>query len=427
MKNLKNGIAYAEKLERSIRRIGVAFGHTTPLLARIANVEANAVDMMGWYPGYRTINGKIGPYTTINGKKLLMLGSNDYLNLTADERVIEAQKKASDDYGSGVSSSAFQAGTIELKNRLEEALAEHMETKDALVYSTGYQANLGAIGGLIALLKEDEPIYADKKAHASLLKALATHQKVRRYPHNTPSSIRSFLSKQQDKTSLIIAEGVYSMEGDIAPLAEIVEIAKEFGSTIFLDDAHGYGVLGKEGRGTCNYLGINEYIHIKSGTFSKALASVGGFVGGSKSLITHLRHKGQQNPQIFSAAPTPAQMGAALKALEIIKTEPERRELLLKNASYLRNSLKQLDFIVPNGITPIIPLYSPGKVAIIRYTMELERAGLFVNPVVHPAVNEGDEMLRLSVMSTHTKEHLDKAVDILDKTAKDLGISRRKN
>ncbi len=383
--------------------------------------KAHEVMEMGIYPYFQPLSANDGPRVKMNGRDIIMLGSNNYLGLTHDPRVIEASLKATQKYGTSCSGSRFMNGTLDLHLELEHRLAQFMKKEAALIFSTGFLANLGAIS---ALAGKNDYIIIDKADHASIYAGIqATFgATIKRYRHNDMDELERVLQNiEPDKGKLIISDGVFSMEGDIVNLPKLTELAQKYGARVYIDEAHGLGVLGENGRGVGEYWGLEDKVDLVMGTFSKSLASIGGFVAGSKEVINYIKHNARA--LIFTAAPSPAATAAALKALEIIKQEPERIKQLQENSQYMYGSLKDIGFdIGTSNHTPIIPLYIYDDLKTLFFWRQLFDAGLFTNAVLPPGVPPKQSLIRTSYMATHTKEDLNQAIEILEKFGKKNGV-----
>lgn len=388
---------------------------------KVASFQADrVVKEMGLYPFFREIETCQNPVVKVGGKSLVMLGSNNYLGLVSDPRVIEYAREMTRIYGTGCAGSRLLNGTTNIHNELEEKLAEFVGKEAVLLFTTGYQANLGAIAGL--LTRRDTAIL-DRKNHASIVDAvtLSRAQSVR-YRHNDMADLRKALESVKDSPygSMVIVDGVFSMEGDIAALPEIVALCKEYKSALLVDDAHGLGMLGKTGRGTCEHFGLTDEADIIAGTFSKSLASIGGFVASDAETIQFLKHNSRA--MIFSASMPPASVGSVLKALEIIDQEPERLEQLWKNEKMMRDGLVSLGFNLGDSTTPILPVYVGNDLKALQMCAELSNEGVFVNPVPGLSLSPADALLRVSLMATHDKENIEFALDKFEKVGRKLGI-----
>lgn len=368
------------------------------------------IEKVGLYPYFRCIESKQDTEVTMSGKKVLMFGSNSYLGLTNHPKVIEASLNATKKYGTGCAGSRFLNGTLDLHHKLEKELAEFIGKEDVIVFSTGFQVNVGVIS---CLTGREDYIICDELDHASIVEGRRlSFSTALKYKHNDMESLEKILKKcNPERIKLIIVDGVFSMEGDIANLPEIVRLAKQYDASIMVDDAHGFGVLGDHGRGTGDYFGLADEIDIIGGTFSKSMASIGGFIASDFSTTNYLRHKSRS--YIFSASNTPAATAAALAALQIMKTEPERLENLWEVTNYSLNLFRELGFEIGKTSTPIIPLYVRNAEKTFRITKMLYDDGVFVNPVVPPGCSAKDCLIRFSLMATHTKNQIDIAIDKL--------------
>jgi len=373
----------------------------------------------GFYPYFRAIEGEQCTEVVISGKKVLMFGSNSYLGLTNHPKVKEAAIAAINKYGTGCAGSRFLNGTLDLHIELEQKIAEFIGKDEAIVFSTGYQVNQGA---LPALTGRKDYIIIDELNHASIIVGRQlSHSIAKKFKHNNMASLERVLkSCEPDAIKLIVVDGVFSMEGDIVNLPEIVRLSKKYGASIYVDEAHGLGVLGKTGRGTCEHFGLTDDVDLIMGTFSKSLAAIGGFIAGDKEVINYLRHNARS--YIFSASNTPASTAATLAALEILKSEPERLKHLWDVTNYALKVLRQAGFEIGNTETPIIPLYIRDNDKTFLITQRLFEDGVFVNPVVSPAVAPDSTLIRFSLMATHSFEQVDIALQKLTKHAKLLGI-----
>ncbi|HGY54633.1 MAG TPA: aminotransferase class I/II-fold pyridoxal phosphate-dependent enzyme [Caldithrix abyssi] len=375
----------------------------------------------GIYPYFTPLSGNDGPRVRIDGREIIMIGSNNYLGLTHDPRVVEAAIEATKRYGTSCSGSRFLNGTLDLHVELEKRIAQFMQREAALVFSTGYMTNLGALSTLAG---SNDIIIMDKADHASIYAGTiaALRATIKRYNHNDMDSLESLLrSLPEDKGKIIVSDGVFSMEGDIVKLDRLVELAQKYRARIYIDEAHGVGVLGKNGRGSCELLGLEDKVDLIMSTFSKSLASLGGFIAGPEAVIDYIKHKA--SPLIFSAAPTPAATAAATKSLEIIQEEPERITRLQYIADYMLKEFKALGFDtgVSNG-TPIIPLYVRNDERTFIFWHRLFDEGIYANAVISPAVPSDEALIRTSFMSTHTDDDLNRVLDIMHKVAKEVGI-----
>jgi len=378
------------------------------------------VKEMGIYPFFREIQSCQNPVVDLGGKKLIMMGSNNYLGLVSHPEVIENAKKMADIYGAGCAGSRLLNGTTNIHIQLEERLAEFVGKEAVLLFSTGYQANLGAIAGL---LNRREKAILDKKNHASIVDAVTlSRADSYRFKHNDMGDLEKVMSglDMSKYGSMVIVDGVFSMEGDVCKLPEIVKISKKYNSVILVDDAHGLGVLGENGRGTCAHFGLTDEVDVIVGTFSKSLASIGGFVAANLEIIDYLRH--HSRAMIFSASMPPASVGSVLKALEIMDREPERLARLWANTEYMKKSLLQLGFNIGDTTTPILPIYVGNDLKALQMCSDLSKEGVFVNPVPGLSLSPADALIRISIMATHEKEHLDLALEKLESVGKRLGV-----
>ena len=374
---------------------------------------------MGIYPYFREIQSDQDTEVTISGKKVLMFGSNAYLGLTNHPKVKEAAIEAVKKYGTGCAGSRFLNGTLDLHIQLEKRLAEFVGKEDAIVYSTGFQVNLGVVS---CLTGREDYILCDELDHASIIEGhrLSFSTKLK-YKHNDMESLEKQLQKcEPDKVKLIVTDGVFSMEGDVAKLPEIVALAKKYNASVMVDEAHGIGVFGRQGRGTCDHFGVSQDVDLIMGTFSKSFASIGGFIAADESIINYLRHHSRS--YIFSASNTPAATAAANAALDIMLNEPERIQHLWDLTHYALDGFRQMGCEIGHTSTPIIPLFIRDNDLTFLIVKELFEAGIFVNPVVAPAVASEDTLIRFSLMATHTKEQLDYALETIHKVFKQHGL-----
>ena len=373
----------------------------------------------GVYPYFREITGKQGTEVQMEGHKVLMFGSNAYTGLTGDPRVEAAAKAALDKYGSGCAGSRFLNGTLDLHVRLEKELAEFEHKDDTLCFSTGFSVNAGV---LAVVCGREDYIICDDRDHASIVDgrrlSFATCLK---YKHNDMEDLERQLQKcRPEAIKLIVVDGVFSMEGDLANLPEIIRLKKKYNASVMVDEAHGLGVFGKQGRGVCDYFGVIDDVDLIMGTFSKSLASIGGFIAGDKDTINYLRHTCRT--YIFSASNTPAATAAAMEALHIIKNEPERIEHLWDVTEYALKRFKEEGFEIGDTESPIIPLYVRDVDKTFLVTKLAFDAGVFINPVIPPACAPQDTLVRFALMATHTKEQVERGVQALKKIFKEQGI-----
>lgn len=373
----------------------------------------------GLYPYFKTIESGQDPEIIYKGKRMLMFGSNSYLGLTSHPRIKQAAIKAIEKYGTGCAGSRFLNGTIDLHLELEQMLAQYVHKESALVFATGFLTNQGVISSITG---RNDYILIDDSDHASIIEGTRlSFSKILKYKHNNVASLEEILKDlPSDKIKLIVTDGVFSMEGDIAPLPKIIELAKRYGASVMVDDAHGLGVLGKNGCGTVNHFGLESDVELIMGTFSKSLATVGGFIAGSKETVNYLKHNARS--LMFSASLTPASVASVIEAIRVIYDEPERIDKLWENTHYAKKTLTEAGFDTGKSQTPIIPLYVRNDHLTFAFTQMLADDGVFVNPVISPAVKPEDSLIRFSLMATHEKRHIDEAVDKCAKAAKKLGI-----
>ena len=381
--------------------------------------DADVVKEAGLYLYFRTISSGQDPVVVIDGKPVVMLGSNNYLGLTSHPEVKRAAQDAIAKYGSGCAGSRFLNGTLDIHIELEEKLAAFMHKPAALTFSTGFQVNLGVIS---CLVERGDVVYLDKLDHACIIDgARLGFGSVVKFHHNDIDDLRRRLAvHDSNKASLIVVDGVFSMEGDIAKLPEIVSLAKEHGCRVMVDDAHGVGVMGEHGRGTAEHFGLERDVDLVMGTFSKSLASVGGFIAGEERVINWIKHHARS--LIFSAAPPPASVAAVLKAIEIIEREPERRAHLWENTRFMAEGLKSLGFDTGHSASPVIPVLAGDDQRAFIMAKRLQEEGVFVNPIVSPAVPPGGALLRTSYMATHTREHLERALEAFARVGREVGV-----
>jgi 8-amino-7-oxononanoate synthase len=395
-------------------------GRTVDLFEKCKKyTAAREVMAAGFYPYFRVMESEQNPEVIVEGKKMIMLGSNNYLGLTSHPKVKEAAIAAIKKYGSGCAGSRFLNGTLDLHVKLEEKLASFFRKDGALTFSTGYQTNLGIISSIAG---KDDVIVIDKLDHASIIDACRlSFAEVKKFKHNDMGSLDFVLKESGNRGKLVVVDGVYSMEGDIAPLPDIVKVCKKYGARLMVDDAHGVGVLGKTGRGTAEHFGLEKEVDIIMGTYSKSMASIGGFVAADEDVIHYIKHTSR--PLIFSASPPPASVASVIAALDIIDQEPERRERLWHNTNKMMKAFKQMGFDTGVSETPIIPLLMGEMERAFMMWKILSDDGVFVNPVVPPATQPGRCLLRTSYMATHTDEMLDRVLDILERADKKLGAA----
>ena len=381
--------------------------------------DADAVRATGLYPYFRMIASGQDPVVTMDGQRVIMLGSNNYLGLTNHPEIKKAAASALETYGSGTAGSRFLNGTLDIHVELEEKLARFMGRDAALTFSTGYQVNLGVISGLI---DRNDVVILDNLDHACIIDgARLSFGRVLKYKHNDMDALEERLrSVENNRSMMIVVDGVFSMEGDLADLPRIVELKNKFNARLMVDDAHGIGVMGEHGRGTTEHFGIENEADLVMGTFSKSLATVGGFVVGDAKIIDFIKHNSRS--LMFSAAPPPASVASVIKALEIIEREPDRRQRLWDHTDYMKREFTTMGFDTGNSESPVIPLVVGEDMAAFKMTYRLQEEGVFANPVVSPGVPEGRALMRTSYMATHTREHLDRALEVFRKVGRELGI-----
>ena len=374
----------------------------------------------GVYPYFLAVEGSEDTEVSIGGKRLIMIGSNNYLGLTHHPKVLEAAEKASRKYGTGCTGSRFLNGTLDIHEKLEEELAEFTGFAAALCFSTGYQTNLGVVTGLLG---REDIILIDKLDHASIVDgcAMALGETVR-FRHNDTEDLEKALTRLADRPGgrLIAVDGLFSMEGDLAPLPRLMEIARRNGARLFVDEAHSIGVFGPRGAGTVDHFGLTNEVDMIMGTFSKSFASIGGFVAAEEPVIHYLKHHARS--LIFSAAMPPYAVATVRAALEIIKSEPERRLRLLDNAGYLRGALNSLGFDTATSESPIIPVVIGDIDKTFAFWKMLFESGVFTNAVIPPAVPPNASRIRTSLIATHTRDQLDRVIDIFTKVGRELGV-----
>ncbi len=374
--------------------------------------QVKEVVELGIYPYFHALQSGQDTVVSMEGHRTIMIGSNNYLGLTSDARVKEAAIKAIEKYGSGCSGSRFLNGTLEIHLELEEQLAEFLHKDACMTFSTGFQSNLGIIS---AIAGRNDVILCDKENHASIYDACRlSYATMIRYKHSDMDDLEKALSEVPDsKGILIVTDGVFSMGGEICKLPEIVKLARKYGARVMVDDAHGLGVLGKNGRGTAEHFDLEDQVDILMGTFSKSLASLGGYMAASADVISYVKHNSR--PFIFSASIPPSNAASALCALNILKREPERVSNLNDIADYMRGLLRKRNIPLNETNTPIIPIMTYEDIRTFILCKELLNEGVYVNPVISPAVPQGFSMIRTSYTATHTRELMDEAADVLEK------------
>ena len=380
--------------------------------------KAREVEAAGLYPYFKPISESEDTVVTIEGKKRIMLGSNNYLGLTHHPKVLEAATRALHRYGSGCTGSRFLNGTLDLHGQLESALAEFLGKESCLVFSTGYNANVGLISGLVG---RGDVVFLDKLDHASIVDgAKMSFGETERFNHGDLANLERKLDRNAGKASMIVVDGVYSMEGDIADLPGLSRVARKFGAALAVDDAHALGVLGPDGDGTAAHFGMVDDVDIIAGTFSKSLASIGGFVAAPEQVIHYIRH--HSRPLIFTASLPPSNTAGVIAALEVLRIEPDRRERLWTNARYLQDGFRSLGFEIGPTETPIVPvLIGPMEKTFVMWR-RLFDAGVFTNPVTPPAVPPAQCRLRTSVMATHTLDQIDFCLEAFGTIGRELGV-----
>jgi 8-amino-7-oxononanoate synthase len=381
--------------------------------------RSREIKALGLYPYFRPISSAQDTEVMIQGQKVLMLGSNSYLGLTTHPEIKKAVQAAVDKYGSGCAGSRFLNGTLDIHIELEEALARLVGKESVLLYSTGFQANFGTISTMVG---RGEYVIADKEDHASIMDGcLLSMGTFLRYNHNDMASLENSLKKiDRAAGKLIVVDGVFSMSGDVAPLTETVELAEKYRAALMVDDAHGIGVMGKNGAGTCDHFGLTDRVHIIMGTFSKSLASLGGFIASDADTIEYLKHHSRS--LIFSASMTPANAAAVLESLKIMQREPERIERLWRNTRLMKEGLLGLGFDLGASQTPILPVFCYEDERTLRMAMRLHQEGVFVNSVLPPGVPPNKCLIRISLMATHTASQIEMALEKLKKVGRELGL-----
>jgi 8-amino-7-oxononanoate synthase len=380
--------------------------------------RAREVQAAGLYPYFKPISESEDTVVVIEGQKRIMLGSNNYLGLTHHPKVLEAASRALHRYGSGCTGSRFLNGSLDLHEQLERALAQFLGKEACLVFSTGYQANLGLISGLVG---RNDLVLLDKLDHASIVDgAKMAFGETERFNHGDLAGLDRKLTRAGDRGTLIVVDGVYSMEGDIADVPALVRVARKHGAALALDDAHSIGVLGPNGEGTAAHFGLTDEVDIIAGTFSKSLASIGGFVAATESVIHNLRH--HSRPLMFTASLPPANTAGVLAALEVLQREPDRRERLWANTRRLQEGFRQLGYEIGPTETPIVPVLIGPMEKTFLFWRKLFDAGVFTNPVAPPAVPPSQCRLRTSLMATHTPEQVDYALDVFARIGRELEV-----
>ncbi|NQT81348.1 MAG: aminotransferase class I/II-fold pyridoxal phosphate-dependent enzyme [Candidatus Aminicenantes bacterium] len=374
---------------------------------------------MGMYPYFLPIQEVENNKVTVNGKEMIMIGSNNYLGLLDHPKVMKAAQEAVDKYGVATCGSRFLNGTLDIHVELEKRLAKFIKKETALTFSTGFQTNQGIISTLIA---KGDAVITDKMVHASIVDASRlSYGDVLKYKHNDMADLeRQISSLDEDVGKLIVVDGVFSMEGDLADLPGVIEVAKKYNAKVMVDDAHGIGVMGKNGRGTLEHFGVEDDVDLIMGTFSKSFASLGGFVAGEKKVISYIKHFARS--LIFSASITPASVATVLATLEIIETEPERREKLWGITKKMKSGFQAMGYNTGPTETPIIPIIVGSDELAFMLWKLIKEDGIFTNPVVYPAVPKGQSLIRTSYSATHTNEELDTVLQSFEKCGKQLEI-----
>jgi len=373
----------------------------------------------GIYPYFRAIQSEQDTEVIIDGKKVLMFGSNSYLGLTNHPKVKAAAKAAIDKYGTGCAGSRFLNGTLDIHIKLEEKLAQLVNKDASLCYSTGFQVNLGVVS---ILAGRHDYLLLDELDHASIIEgSRLSFSKVLKFAHNDMDALKGKLKLcHKDRIKLIVVDGIFSMEGDIINLPEVVKLAEHYGASIMVDDAHSLGVLGKNGSGTASHFGLTDKVDLIMGTFSKSFASLGGFIAADKEVINFIKHNSRS--LIFSASMTPASAATVLASIEIMETEPERIKHLWDMTALALNGFKSAGFDTGKSESPIIPLFIRDEIKALQLTQNLIAEGIFVNPVVSPGVPKKDSLIRYSLMATHTKDQVEISIEKITNAAKALGI-----
>ncbi len=381
---------------------------------------ANMLRERGLYPYFRPIESAQDTEVLIDNKRVLMFGSNSYLGLTNHPKIKEASKKAIDKYGTGCAGSRFLNGTLDIHIELENRLASLVGKEAAVLFSTGYQVNLGVLS---CITGRNDYIILDEYDHACIIDgSRLSFSKVLKYAHNDMNDLQRKLALLPEEAVKVIAvDGIFSMEGDIVKLPEIVQLADQYGANIMVDDAHSLGVIGHKGAGTASHFGLTEHVDLIMGTFSKSLASLGGFIAADKDTVDYIKHRGRS--LMFSASMTPGSVGSVIAALDIMESEPERMQKLWDNTNYAMKLLLEEGFDLGPTESPILPIFVRDNEKTFLVTKQLQAAGIFVNPVVSPAVPSDSSLLRFSLMATHTFEQIEEAVEKLARVFKEVGVT----
>jgi len=395
--------------------------HTEPDLFSkcVAYDEPERAQALGIYPFFRPIEEMDGAEVLCEGKRVIMVGSNNYLGLANDTRVVEAAVEATRKYGLGCTGSRFLSGNLIIHEQLEEALAQYMGKDSALLFSTGYFANQGA---LTCLFEEGDYILCDKENHASIIDGCRmSPAKIIPFAHNSPESLRRRLSRlPAEAGKMVVIDGVFSMSGDIARLPALMDVAEEFGAKFYVDEAHALGVMGPDGKGSAHHMGVSDRADLVMGTFSKSLGCMGGFLAGEKDVIKFVRHKARCF--IFTASPTPAVAGGVLKALEILREEQWRVEKLWENTRIMHDGFRALGFHIGTTETPIVPILVGDEQKAFFFAQRLFDNGIFATPAIYPAVRRGQAIIRTSYMATHTAQQLEYVLETFERIARELHI-----
>jgi len=417
---LRHRVADREVNHRALHTKESPGGSPLPLFDKVHGFKNVAqIRATGLYPYFRTISSAQDTEVLIAGKKVLMLGSNSYLGLTNHPKIKEAARAAVEKYGTGCAGSRFLNGTLDIHLELEGALAKLVNKEAVLLYSTRFQVNLGVISALVG---KGEYVIGDKSNHASIVEGcLLSQGKFFRFPHKDMGALETRLQQLgPDAGKLVVVDGVFSMEGDIIQLPELCRLAAKYNAAVMVDDAHAIGVLGKNGAGTANHFYVTDQVQLIMGTFSKSLASLGGFIASDAATIDYLKH--HSRALIFSASMSPANAAAVLAALQIMCQEPERIAQLWRNTERMKQGLLRLGYDLRDSQTPILPVYCRGLMPTFKICKRLQEEGVFVNPVVSPAVSPGDELIRVSLMATHTDKQIDFALEKFGQIGKELGV-----
>lgn len=390
------------------------------LLEKCRNfTEASVIRELGWYPYFKVVESEQGAEAIVDGRRMIMVGSNNYLGLTNHPKVKEAVIEAVKHYGTGCTGSRYLNGTLSLHVEAEERLAQFMQRESALLFSTGYQTNVGTISALVG---KGDFVITDRLDHASIVDGCRqSFGKTLKFRHNDMEDLERILKRLGPAVGkMVVVDGVFSMEGSLAALPEIVKLCQSYEAVVMVDDAHSVGVLGENGRGTPEHFGVEHAVHITMGTFSKSFASMGGFIATDFEIIDYIKH--HSRPLIFSASMAPATVAAVIAALDIIEREPERREQLWRNATHLRSGLQELGFNTGRSETPIIPVILGDDTLTFRFWRALFDRGIFTNAAVRQAVAPGGSLLRTSVIATHTPVQIDRVLEAFHEVGRTLNV-----